>query len=84
MNNKTIKKIQEIVGAKHLATAREDLMCYSYDATGMEYLPHAVAFPFDTNRWLLRLRGGKNPEERHNGHRFSDFFANPDPGGVLS
>jgi glycolate oxidase len=45
MNNKTIKKIQEIVGAKHLATAREDLMCYSYDATGMEYLPHAVAFP---------------------------------------
>ena len=45
MNNKTIKKIQEIVGAKHLATAREDLMCYSYDGTGMEYMPAAVAFP---------------------------------------
>jgi len=45
MNKKTLKKLQAIVGAKHLATAREDLMCYSYDGTGMEYMPTAVAFP---------------------------------------
>lgn len=45
MNKNTIKKLQAIVGAKYLATAREDLMCYSYDGTGMEYMPTAVAFP---------------------------------------
>jgi glycolate oxidase len=45
MNKNTVKKIQAIVGDAHLATAREDLMCYSYDGTGMEYMPTAVAFP---------------------------------------
>jgi glycolate oxidase len=45
MDKKTIKKLQEIVGIKNLATAREDLMCYSYDSSGMEYMPAAVAFP---------------------------------------
>ena len=45
MNKKTIKKLQAIVGEKYLTTAREDLMCYSYDGTGMEYMPSAVAFP---------------------------------------
>jgi len=45
MDRNTFKKLQAIVGAKHLATAREDLMCYSYDGTGMEYMPAAVAFP---------------------------------------
>ncbi len=45
MDRNTLKKLQAIVGAKHLATAREDLMCYSYDGTGMEYMPAAVAFP---------------------------------------
>jgi glycolate oxidase len=45
MNKNTIKKLQAIVGEKYLATAREDLMCYSYDGTGMEYMPTAVAFP---------------------------------------
>jgi len=45
MNKKSIKKLQGIVGEKHLVTAREDLMCYSYDSTGMEYMPSAVAFP---------------------------------------
>ena len=45
MNKKSIKKLEGIVGEKHLVTAREDLMCYSYDGTGMEYMPSAVAFP---------------------------------------
>jgi glycolate oxidase len=45
MNKYTVKKIQAIVGDANLATAREDLMCYSYDGTGMEYMPTAVAFP---------------------------------------
>jgi glycolate oxidase len=45
MERKTIKKLQAIVGAENMSTAREDLMCYSYDGTGMEYMPTAVAFP---------------------------------------
>jgi glycolate oxidase len=45
MNKNSIKKLQAVVGEKYLTTAREDLMCYSYDGTGMEYMPSAVAFP---------------------------------------
>ena len=45
MNRNTIKKLQEIVGPEHLTTSREDLMCYSYDGTGLEYMPSAVTFP---------------------------------------
>ncbi len=45
MKKNVLKKIQAIVGDAHLTTAREDLMCYSYDGTGMEYMPTAVAFP---------------------------------------
>ncbi len=45
MNRKTIKELKKVVGAGNLVTAREDLMCYSYDGTGMEYMPSAVVFP---------------------------------------
>jgi len=45
MNKNSMKKVQAIVGEKHFTSAREDLMCYSYDGTGMEYMPSAVAFP---------------------------------------
>lgn len=45
MDKNTIKKLEAIVGKKHLTTAHEDLMCYSYDGTGMEFMPDAVAFP---------------------------------------
>jgi len=33
------------VGGGYLVTAREDLLCYSYDGTGQEYMPSAVVFP---------------------------------------
>jgi glycolate oxidase len=45
MDRQILRKLQEIVGKKHLTTAKEDLMCYSYDGTGMEYMPSAVIFP---------------------------------------
>lgn len=45
MKKNSLKKIQAIVGKKYLTTAGEDLMCYSYDGTGMEFLPSAVVFP---------------------------------------
>ena len=40
-----LKKLQAIVGEKYLTIAKEDLLCYSYDGTGMEYMPSAVVFP---------------------------------------
>jgi len=40
-----LKKLEAIVGEKYLTTGKEDLLCYSYDGTGMEYMPSAVAFP---------------------------------------
>ncbi len=45
MNKNIINKLQVIVGEKYITASREDLMCYSYDGTGMEYMPSAVAFP---------------------------------------
>ena len=45
MNKNIIKKLQAIVGPGHLTTAREDLLCYSYDSTGLEFMPAAVIFP---------------------------------------
>jgi len=45
MNKKCIQKLRAIVGAKYLATAEEDRQCYSYDGTGQEFMPAAVAFP---------------------------------------
>ncbi len=45
MNRNILKKLKAIVGEKNIANAKEDLMCYSYDGTGMEFMPTAVAFP---------------------------------------
>jgi len=45
LDQKIINKLKKITGDKHFTTAREDLICYSYDATGVEYLPEAVIFP---------------------------------------
>jgi glycolate oxidase len=40
-----IQQIQKIVGKEHTSCAKEDLLCYAYDATGGEYLPDVVVFP---------------------------------------
>jgi glycolate oxidase len=45
MDRDTITHLKTIVGAEHLTTAKEDLLSYSYDSSGLEYLPGAVAFP---------------------------------------
>ncbi len=36
------------MGKGYVSTEKEELICYSYDATGMERLPDAVVFPGDT------------------------------------
>ena len=39
------RKIEKIVGKDHFTQAKEDLLCYSYDATGQTYFPDVVVFP---------------------------------------
>lgn len=40
-----IKKLKKIAGRNHVTEDAEELVCYSYDATGRSYLPDAVVFP---------------------------------------
>lgn len=44
-----IKALQEIVGKENVATEKQDRICYSYDATQMEFLPDTVVFPGTTD-----------------------------------
>ena len=48
MDSKTITALKKIVGAEYLHTEREELLCYSYDGTGREFIPEAVALPIST------------------------------------
>lgn len=45
MLKKVLAEIVKIVGQDNLLTAKEELMCYSYDATNQKFLPEAVVFP---------------------------------------
>jgi len=40
-----IEQLRAIVGPDNVATERQDLICYGYDATQMEFLPSAVVHP---------------------------------------
>ena len=40
-----IKELESIVGPEHLTTRHDDLTNYSSDATKLEFMPDAVAFP---------------------------------------
>ncbi|OGQ95272.1 MAG: glycolate oxidase subunit GlcD [Deltaproteobacteria bacterium RIFOXYD12_FULL_57_12] len=48
MDSRLLRSLQEIVGPGNLATAPEELLCYAYDASGMNYPPAAVVFPGST------------------------------------
>jgi glycolate oxidase len=45
MQKKVLDEIASIVGKDNLLTDKEDLMCYSYDATNRKHQPEAVVFP---------------------------------------
>ena len=45
ISNKTFKKLKDIAGKSNISRAKEDLVCYAYDATAQIYLPDAVLFP---------------------------------------
>jgi glycolate dehydrogenase FAD-linked subunit len=45
LNKRITQKLLEIVGRDGFSTAPEDLLTYSYDATGPRHLPDAAIFP---------------------------------------
>ncbi|MCK5187783.1 MAG: FAD-binding protein [Deltaproteobacteria bacterium] len=47
MHKKALHEIASIVGKENLLTVKEELMCYSYDATNQKFLPEAVVFAFN-------------------------------------
>src|SRR5512147_620921 len=48
MDARALAALREIFGGR-LATSLEQRICYSYDATGKEFLPDAVAFPLNAD-----------------------------------
>ena len=45
LDPRIIEKLKAIVGPDNVATEPQDLLCYSYDATQMEFRPDAVVYP---------------------------------------
>jgi len=45
LESRIIEQLKKIVGVDNVATDRQDLICYGYDATQMEFLPDAVVHP---------------------------------------
>ncbi len=56
LNPDIIRKLQSIVGVDNVATERQDLICHSYDATQLEFLPDAVVYPADAGEVAQVLR----------------------------
>ncbi|SKA14838.1 glycolate oxidase [Trichlorobacter thiogenes] len=57
-----IQELQDIVGPENIATEKQDLICYGYDATQMEFLPSAVVHPANAEETaaILRLANSRN------------------------
>ena len=51
-----IEELKRIVGPDNIATDRQDLICYGYDATQMEFLPDAVLHPANADEVSAVLR----------------------------
>ena len=45
LESRIIEQIKSIVGSDNVATDRQDLLCYGYDATQMEFLSDVVVYP---------------------------------------
>ena len=43
--DRTYKELEAILGKERITRDPEELLCYSYDATGRSYLPHVIVFP---------------------------------------
>jgi len=51
-----IQELCAIVGPENIATEKQDLICYGYDATQMEFLPSAVVHPANAEETAAVLR----------------------------
>ncbi len=56
LSSEIIQALQAIVGTDNVATAKQDLICYGYDATQMEFLPSAVVHPANADETAAVLR----------------------------
>ena len=51
-----IQELCAIVGAENIATEKQALICYGYDATQMEFLPSAVVHPANAEETAAILK----------------------------
>lgn len=45
MKKSILRRLRSIVGRRYCTNSEADLICYSYDATNLRYMPEAVVFP---------------------------------------
>jgi len=57
-----VQELKDIVGAEHVLTSLEDLVCYSFDGTFAEHLPDVVVSPRTTEE-VSRVMQVANREE---------------------
>ena len=50
------RRLQKISGKQYVTIEKEELLCYSYDATGNSFLPDAIIFPGSENEVALILK----------------------------
>ncbi|MEK7828791.1 MAG: FAD-binding protein, partial [Deltaproteobacteria bacterium] len=56
LSKNIITEMINIVGKENISTDREDIICYSYDATNQKFLPDAVIFPKGAEEISLILK----------------------------
>ena len=56
LSARILEELLSIVGPENVATEKQDLLCYSYDATQMEFIPDAVVYPADSEEVSRILR----------------------------
>ena len=56
LSSSTFKKLRNIAGKAYCSDAKEDLVCYGYDATALNFLPDAIVFPEKTSQVASILR----------------------------
>lgn len=56
LGNLVKNELKRIVGEKNASFSKEDLVCYSYDATNTLYAPEAVVFPTSAEEISLILK----------------------------
>lgn len=56
LSKNIVTELTNIVGKENISTDREDLICYSYDATNQKFLPGAVVFPKGAEEISLILK----------------------------